>query len=128
MSNVTASLIRRFGIVLNVQEGELRTCNMTGHHKHDGLLPFFTANRVLLREYDKILNNSYESMERKEEVAGYKKELLEIINDGEHFETCFHCNGFAMTTGWALPEDIDRFKGGPRGAAPPKCDFCLPWC
>ena len=105
MSHVMVSLIKRFGIVLSVQEGELGTRSITGHHKHDGLMPFFTANKVLLREYDKILSNAYESTERKEEVDGYKRKLLKVVNEGENLDTCFHCNGFAMTTGWALPWD-----------------------
>ena len=96
MSHVMVSLIKRLGIVLSVQEGELHTRSITGHHKHDGLMPFFTANKVLQREYDKILSNAYESTERKEEVDGYKRKLLKVVNEGEHLDTCFHCNGFAM--------------------------------
>ena len=44
-------------------------------------------------------------MERKEEVAGYKRELDRVIREEDHVDTCFHCNGFTTTTGWALPED-----------------------
>ena len=77
MLHVTVSLIKRFGIVMNVQEGDLCTCSITGHHEHDGLMPLFTANKVLLRKYDKTLNNAYESMDRKGEVDGYKRSHLE---------------------------------------------------
>ena len=105
MSSVTVSLMKRFGIAFHVQEGDLRTCNIGYHGKHDGLMPFFSANKSLLREYDKILVDPKESTERKEEVNGYKGQLLGILNKGEHFDTCFHCTGAATTTGWALPED-----------------------
>ena len=88
MSSVTVSLIKRFEITFNSQEGDLRTCNITSHRQHDSLMPFFFANKSLLREYDRILRLHG----RKEEVSGYKGQLV-------------HCTGSADTTGWALPEN-----------------------
>lgn len=105
MLAVTLSLMKRFGISITVQENELHNCNISTHHKHDGLLPFFNANKPLLREYDQILTCTDEPVERKVEVEGYRRELAKAISDERHYDTCYHCSGTSSTTGWAFAED-----------------------
>jgi len=99
MSSTTVTFMKRFGITFHIHEDDLRTCNITLHGKHDGLMPFFSANKSLLWQYDKILADPKESTERKEEISGFKGELLRVLNEEKHFDMCFHCTGAGMTTG-----------------------------